>query len=52
MAKERSRFEHEGTQPVKRDFPLFLMFQWRMPPFFAIQYGGFLPCDQLIQKAH
>ena len=28
-------------QPVKLDFPLFSMSQWRMPCFFAIQYGGF-----------
>ena len=28
-------------QPVKHDFPLFSMSQWRMPRFFAIQYGGF-----------
>ena len=28
-------------QPVKLDFPLFSMSQWRMPHSFAIQYGGF-----------
>ena len=39
-------------QPVKLDFPLFSMSQWRMPRFFAIQYGGFLPRVQLLQKAH
>ena len=39
-------------QPVKLDFPLFSMSQWRMPCFFAIQYVDFVPCDQLVQKAH
>ena len=28
-------------QPVKLDFPLISMSQWRMPCFFAIQHGGF-----------
>ena len=27
-------------QPVKLDFPLFSMSQWRIPHSFAIQYGG------------
>ena len=53
MTKECSRFEHKGIPTsVKLDFPLFSMSQWRMPHFFTIQYGGFLQCDQFVQKAH
>ena len=42
MAKECSRLEHKGFQPVNLDFPLFPM----------SSMADFLPCDQLVQKAH
>ena len=53
MKKECSRFEHKGIpNSFKLDFPLFSMSHWGMPRFFALQYGGFLPCDPFVQKAH
>ena len=48
-----TKFEHKGIPTsVKLDFPFFSISQWRMPHFFTIQYGGFLQCDQFVQKAH
>lgn len=52
MAKKCSRFKHKGVTTCQAWLSFVIDVPQRMPWFFAIQYGGSLTCDQLVQKAH